>query len=384
MNDPASPYFREEHAALRTQIRRFVEEEIKPQAEAWEEAGFVPREILRRMGALGFLGIRYPEEYGGSDLDTLATIVLAEELGRSTFGGFAITVLVHTDMASPHLANGGNGEQLRRWMPGIVAGTCITAVAVTEPDAGSDVAALRTTARLEGNAYVLNGTKMFITNGVHADLIFVAARVDPSVKGARGISIFAVERGTPGLSVGRALRKQGWLSSDTAELVFDACRIPAANRLGAENAGFYAIMKNFQNERLVLGAMAIGESQAALDLTLAYVSQRKAFGGVLWEKQAIRQRLAMLASRIAAGRELIYATAWRDARGEDCVREVSMAKAYCGELVNDVMYDCQQFHGGFGYIRESAIERMVRDARVHAIGGGATEVMLEEVAKRML
>jgi len=379
---PASPYFRDEHEALRAQLRRFVAEEVQPHADSWEESGFVPREVLRRMGALGFLGIRYPEEYGGSDLDTLATIVLAEELGRSTFGGFAITVLVHTDMASPHLANGGNGEQLRRWLPGIVAGTCITAVAVTEPDAGSDVAAIRTTARLDGDAYVLDGTKMFITNGVHADLIFVAARVDPSVKGARGISIFAVERGTPGLSVGRALMKQGWLSSDTAELVFDACRIPAANRLGAENAGFYAIMKNFQNERLVLCAMAIGESQAALDLTLAYVSQRKAFGGVLWEKQAIRQRLAMLAARVAAGRELLYATAWRDARGEECVREVSMVKAYCGELVNDVMYDCQQFHGGFGYIRESAIERMVRDARVHAIGGGATEVMLEEVAKR--
>jgi acyl-CoA dehydrogenase len=196
--------------------------------------------------------------------------------------------------------------------------------------------------------------------------------------------MFAVERGTPGLSVGRALKKQGWLSSDTAELVFADCRIPAANRLGEENAGFYAIMRNFQNERLVLGAMAIGEAQAALELTLAYVTQRKAFGGVLWEKQAIRQRLAMLAARIAAGRELLCATAWRDARGEDCVKEVSMAKAYCGELVNDVMYDCQQFHGGFGYIRESAIERMVRDARIHAIGGGATEVMLEEVAKRML
>jgi acyl-CoA dehydrogenase len=379
-----SPYFRDEHEALRAQLRRFIAEEVKPHGEAWEEAGFVPRETLRRMGALGFLGIRAPETFGGSGLDTLATIVLAEELGRSTFGGFAITVLVHTDMASPHLANGGSAEQLRRWMPGVVAGTCITAVAVTEPDAGSDVAAIRTSARLEGDMYVLNGTKMFITNGVHGDLIFVAARTDASVKGARGISIFAVERGTPGLAVGRALKKQGWLSSDTAELVFTDCRIPVANRLGEENAGFYAIMRNFQNERLVLGAMAIGEAQAALELTLAYVTQRKAFGGVLWEKQAIRQRLAMLAARIAAGRELLYATAWRDARGEDCVKEVSMAKAYCGELVNEVMYDCQQFHGGFGYIRESAIERMVRDARIHAIGGGATEVMLEEVAKRML
>jgi acyl-CoA dehydrogenase len=379
----ASPYFREEHAALRTQIRRFVEEEIKPRAAEWEEAGFVPREVLRRMGALGFLGIRYPEEFGGSALDTLATIVLAEELGRSTFGGVAVTVLVHTDMASPHLANAGSAAQMRRWMPGIIAGTCITAVAVTEPDAGSDVAAIRTLARRDGDDYVLNGTKMFITNGVHADLVFVAARTDPAVKGTRGISIFAVERCTPGFSVGRALKKQGWLSSDTAELIFADCRVPAANRLGEEQAGFYAVMRNFQNERLVLGAMAIGEAQAALELTLAYVRERRAFGGVLWDKQAIRQRLAMLAAKIAAGRELVYATAWRDARGEECVREVSMVKAYCGELVNEAMYDCQQFHGGFGYMRESAIERMVRDARIHAIGGGATEVMLEEVAKRL-
>jgi acyl-CoA dehydrogenase len=335
------------------------------------------------MGALGFLGIRYPEEFGGSALDTLATIVLAEELGRSSFGGVAVTVLVHTDMASPHLANAGSAAQMRRWMPGIVAGTCITAVAVTEPDAGSDVAAIRTSARRDGEDYVLNGTKMFITNGIHADLVFVAARTDPSVKGTRGISIFAVERGAPGFAVGRALKKHGWLSSDTAELIFADCRVPAANRLGEEHAGFYAVMRNFQNERLVLGAMAMGEAQAALELTLAYVRERRAFGGVLWDKQAIRQRLAMLAAKIAAGRELLYATAWRDARGEECVREVSMVKAYCGELVNEVMYDCQQFHGGFGYMRESAIERMVRDARIHAIGGGATEVMLEEVAKRL-
>ncbi|HEX3501600.1 MAG TPA: acyl-CoA dehydrogenase family protein [Stellaceae bacterium] len=379
-----SPYFREEHAALRAQIRRFVESEIKPNAEAWENSGFVPREILRRMGALGFLGIRYPEEFGGSALDTLATIVLAEELGRSTFGGVAVTVLVHTDMASPHLANAGSAAQMRRWMPDIIAGRCITAVAVTEPDAGSDVASIRTVARREGDDYVLNGTKMFITNGVHGDLVFVAARTDPVVKGTRGISIFAVERGMPGFSVGRALKKQGWLSSDTAELIFADCRVPAENRLGEEHAGFYAIMRNFQNERLVLGAMAMGEAQAALELTLAYVRERRAFGGVLWDKQTIRQRLSMLAAKIAAGRELLYATAWRDAQGQDCVREVSMVKAYCGELVNEVMYDCQQFHGGFGYIRESAIERMVRDARIHAIGGGATEVMLEEVAKRLL
>ena len=384
-----SPYFGEEHEMLRAQLRRFVEERVKPRAPAWEEAGFVPREILREMGALGFLGIRYPEAYGGSALDTLATVVLAEELGRSTFGGFAITVLVHTDMASPHLARAGSPEQLARWMPAIVSGDCLTAVAVTEPDAGSDVASIRCTARREGDVYVLNGTKLFITNGVHADLVFVAARTDPNAKsdpdrkGSRGISIFAVERDTPGFAVGRALDKHGWRSSDTAELVFADCRVPAANRLGEENRGFYAIMRNFQNERIVMGAMAMGEAQAALDLTLDYVRTRRAFGGPLWDKQAIRQRLAKRAAEIEAGRRLVHHAAWLDAQGFDCVKEVSMVKAYCGELVNAVVYDCVQFHGGMGYMRESAIERMARDARIHTIGGGATEVMLEEVAKRL-
>lgn len=369
---------------LRAQVRRFVQEQVKPRADEWEETGMVPRDILRQMGALGFLGIRYPEEYGGSAMDAIATAVLAEELGRSTFGGFSVTVLVHTDMASPHLAHAGSAEQMRRWMPKIISGECITAVAVTEPDAGSDVASMRTVARREGDSYVLNGTKTFITNGVHADLYFVAAKTNTSARGAHGISIFAVEKGTPGFSVSRALKKQGWLCSDTAELVFDNCRVPIDQRIGEENRGFYSIMRNFQNERLVLGAMAMGEAETAIELTLDYVKQRKAFGGVLWDKQAIRQRLAMLAAKVEAGRQLIYSTAWLDAQKLDCVKQVSMVKAYWGELVNQVTYDCLQFHGGMGYIRETAIERMARDARVHAIGGGATEVMLEEIAKRMV
>jgi acyl-CoA dehydrogenase len=377
------PYFRDEHRMFREQLRRFVDEEIKPNAEVWEQEGATPRSVLRRMGELGFLGIRYPEAYGGSEMDTVASAILAEELGKSTFGGFAITVLVHTDMASPHLANFGNEAQLKRWLPDLVAGRKISAVAVTEPDAGSDVAAIRTHARRDGDDFVLNGSKMFITNGVHADLYFVAAKTDLTVKGTRGISIFAVERGAPGFSVGRALKKQGWLSSDTAELIFDDCRIPASHMLGRENGGFYSIMRNFQNERLVLGAQAMGEAQAAIALTLDWVAQRRAFGTPLWEKQAIRQRLAMLAARVEAARQLVYHCAWLDAQGRDCVKEVSMVKALCGELVNDVMYDCQQFHGGAGYLRETTIERMVRDARVQSIGGGTTEVMLEEVAKRM-
>ncbi len=378
-----SIYFTEEHELLRQQIRRFIANEVAPNGEGWEQEGRVPRSVLRQMGGLGLLGIRYPQKYGGSELDTLATIVLAEELGRSTFGGFAITVLVHTDMASPHLAHAGNEEQMQRYMPKIVSGDLITAVAVTEADAGSDVAGIKTHAKRDGDFWVLNGTKMYITNGVHADLYFVAAKTDQEAVGSRGMTIFAVESEATGFSIGRTLDKMGWRSSDTAELVFEDCRVPVGNVIGEVNKGFYAIMKNFQNERLVLGAQAMGEAQKALELTLDYVRERKAFGAPLWEKQTIRQRLAQRQAEVAAARQLLYHAAWLDTQGVECVKEVSMVKAHCGELVNRVLYDCQQFHGGFGYMRDSAIERIARDARVQSFGGGATEVMLEEVAKRL-
>ncbi|MES2227762.1 MAG: acyl-CoA dehydrogenase family protein [Pseudomonadota bacterium] len=381
MNEPI--YFNEEHRQFRDNLRRFIDQEIVPRAAAWEESGMVPREVMRQMGGLGYLGVRYPEQYGGSGLDTVYSAILAEELGRSTFGGFAVTVTVHTDMASPHLANFGSPEQLQRYLPPLIRGEKVCAVAVTEPDAGSDVAGIRTRAVRDGDEWVINGSKMFITNGVHGDLYFVGAKTDLAAKGSRGISIFIVEKGTPGFRVGRTLKKSGWLCSDTAELVFENCRVPAANLLGGENKGFYQIMRNFQNERMVIGAAAMGEAARAIEMTVAYVRDRKAFGATLWDKQAIRQRLAMRAAQVEAGRALVYHAAWLDAQGKDCVKEVSMVKALCGELVNEVLYDCQQFHGGFGYMREAAIERMVRDARVEAIGGGATEVMLEEVAKRM-
>jgi len=377
------PFLTDEHRIFRDQLRRFVEDEVRPHGDAWEAAGQTPREILRRMGQLGFLGIRYPEVYGGAEMDTLATVIFAEELGRSGYGGFAITALVHTDMASPHLENAGTPEQKARWMPSITSGEKIAAVAVTEPGAGSDVAGMRTRAVQDGSDWVINGTKMFITNGVHGDIYFVGAKTDPDAKGSRGITMFTVEKGTPGFSVGRALNKTGWLCSDTAELIFEDVRIPAENVLGEVNRGFYSVMKNFQNERIVLGAMACAEAQSALEMTVDYVKQRKAFGGVLWDKQAVRQRLADCQTRIEAGRQLTYHAASLDAAGRDCVKEVSMVKAYCGELVNSVLYDCVQFHGGMGYMRETPVERMSRDARVQAIGGGATEVMLEEVAKRM-
>jgi len=378
-----SIYFREEHRLLRDQIRRFVESEITPHAEAWESKGEIPKSLYREMGRLGFLGIRYPAAFGGSELDTLASVVLAEELGRSTIGGVGAAVLVHTDMASPHLFRYGTPDQLHRWMPKIISGEILTAVAVTEPGAGSDVAAIRTRARREGDHFVLDGRKMFITNGATADLLFVAARTDNEAKGSRAISMIAVERGTSGFSVGRKLDKHGWRSSDTAELVFDECRVPAANLLGRENAGFYSIMKNFQNERVVLAAQAMGEAARAIEITRDYVQERAAFGKPLWDKQRVRLRLAELAAKVEAGRQLVYHAAWLDAGGHDAVREVSMAKAFCGELVNEVMYACLQFHGGMGYMRESTIERMARDARIQSIGGGASEVMLEEIAKRL-
>ncbi|HEY0884885.1 MAG TPA: acyl-CoA dehydrogenase family protein [Ramlibacter sp.] len=374
-----SVYTTPEHEALREQVARFLAREVEPHGAAWEEQGFVPREVLRRMGAAGLFGLLYESEYGGAEADALTNLVFAEALSQSTFAGFVITVLVHTDMASPHLHHAGSAQQKDCYLRRVIAGELITAVAITEPGAGSDVAGIRTTARREGDAWVLNGTKMFITNGVHADLYFVAAKTGP---GKRDMSMFIVEKGTPGFSVGRALKKTGWLSSDTAELVFDNARIPAANLLGEEGKGFYAVMKNFQTERIALGAMAVGHCQQALKLTLDYVRQRQAFGGPLWEQQTIRQRLSMLDAKTRAARQFLYHCAWRVAQGHDIVQDVSMLKALTGELVNEVVQTCQQFHGGMGYIRETAIERLWRDARILAIGGGATEVMLEEVAKR--
>jgi len=377
-----SIYFTEEHVALRDQVARFLAREVEPNGNAWEDQGHVPREVLRKMGELGFFGITYPAEYGGSEADALTSLVYAEALSRSTFGGFVVTALVHSDMASPHLVHGGSKAQLDKYLPGIIRGDLITAVAVTEPDAGSDVAGIRTRARRDGADWVLNGAKMFITNGVLADLYFVAARTDANAKGSRGISIFIVEKGTPGFRVGRALDKTGWRSSDTAELAFEDCRVAAANLLGEENAGFYAVMKNFQRERIAAAAMAVGNALTSLRLTIEYVKTRKAFGGVLFDKQVIRQRLAMLEAKTHAARQFLYHCGWLAAQKRDCVREVSMLKALTGELANEVVYTCQQFHGGMGYMRETPIERLTRDARVLAIGGGATEVMLEEVAKR--
>ena len=378
-----SIYITPEHEQLREQISRFIAREVEPHAQAWEDAGFTPREVLRKMGAAGLFGLMYGAEHGGAEADALTNVVFAEALSQSTFAGFIITVLVHTDMASPHLHHAGTPAQKARYMPGVIAGNTITAVGISEPGAGSDVAGMRTKAVKDGDHWVLNGTKLFITNGVHGDLYFIAAKTGMNLANERhAMSMFIVEKGTPGFTVGRSLDKTGWLSSDTAELVFDNCRIPAENLLGEENQGFYSVMKNFQTERIALGAMAIGHCTQALKLTLDYVKTRQAFGAPLFDKQVIRQRIAMLDAKVRAARAYMYQCAWRVTQQHDVVQDVSLLKALTGELVNEVVQTCQQFHGGMGYMRGMPIERLWRDARILAIGGGATEVMLDEAAKR--
>jgi acyl-CoA dehydrogenase len=285
-------------------------------------------------------------------------------------------------MASPHLMHAGNQEQLARFMPGIVSGDILTAIAISEVDAGSDVGAMRTKATRVAGGWRLNGTKFWISNGVNADICFVAARTDPGGKGAKGISMFIVEKGTPGFTVGRKLDKLGFRASDTAELVFEDCFIPDANLLGQEDRGFYSVMEHLQTERLILCTLNIAECFTALGLTIKYVRERKAFGVSLVEHQVLRQKISMLLARAEAGRRMVQHAASMIAEGKNAGLEVSMAKAYCGELVNETMYACLQCHGGAGFLHGTAIERMYRDVRLYSIGGGATEVMLEEVSKR--
>ncbi len=374
-----SMYLTADHELLRDQVSRFLQREVEPHVEAWERDGLVPRAVLRRMGDAGLLGLAFEPTYGGAGADALTNLVFAEALAHSSCAGFVITVLVHTDMAAPHLHHAGTAEQKARWMPAITSGRSITAVAITEPGAGSDVAGLRTTARLHGDQWLINGSKIFITNGVHADLYFVAARTGSA---RHAISIFAVEKGTPGLRVGRELEKTGWRASDTAELFFEDCRVPAHHLLGEQDRGFHAVMKNFQTERIALGAMAVATCTQALALTLQHVKTRQAFGDTLWAKQAVRQKIAMLDAKTRSARQYLYHCAWRVAQGHDVVQDVSLLKALTGELVNEVTYGCQQLHGAMGYMTGTPIERLWRDARVLAIGGGATEVMLDEAAKR--
>jgi acyl-CoA dehydrogenase len=377
--------FTKEHELFRASVRSFVDREILPHVDQWEADGQIPKSLWLRMGELGFLGVEYDEQYGGGGADFMTTVVLAEELARSRSGSLAMAAGVHTDMTSPHLYYTGSESLKRKYLPAICRGEKLCAIAVTEPGGGSDVAAIRTRARHEGNRYVLNGSKMFITNGCQADLYFVAARVEggDAEQRHKGISMFLVERESPGFAVSRKLDKMGMRASDTAEIAFQEMPVPAEHLLGSEGKGFYEVMRIFQRERLIAGVHAVAMCERALEDTVAYAQQRHAFEGPLSEKQVIRHKLADMATLIEAGRWLTYAACLKFQAGEDAVKEISMVKLFTGEMANRVAYEAVQIHGGYGYMREYPVERFYRDARLLSIGGGTSEIMKEIIAKEM-
>ena len=373
----------EEHRMLRAQLSRFVASEIVPVADAWEGAGRVPAETFVRMGGLGLLGVAFPENEGGAGLGGVGSVILNEELGRSGYGGLTASLTVHTDMSALHLVRAGTAEQRARFLPDILAGRRICALGVTEPRGGSDLTRITTTARHEGEGWVLNGRKLYITNANIADLFFVIARTDPEARGGSGFSLFVVERGMPGFSNGARFEKTGWHSSDTGELVFDDVRLPADNLIGDEGRGFQLMMKGLDHERLCAAAQALGLADRAMDLTLEWVRAREAYGRTLWDLQAIRHSMARLATELLAARSLTYAVALKAGRGEPIQMEGAMLKAMVPDLGNRILYACVQHHGGMGYMTGTPVERIARDMRVLSIGGGASEVMYDEVAKRL-
>ena len=375
--------FGEEHELFRSSIRRFVAEEIVPHVDEWEEREEIPRDLFRKMGELGFLGVEYPPEYGGGGADIWMSVVLAEELARCRSGGVAFSVVVHTDMSSPWLARLGTPKQKAQFLPGIIRGDTVCALAITEPDTGSDMAALATRASQDGDGWVISGSKTFITNGVYGDLYFVAARTRDDGPRHQHLSQFLVERDTPGLTVTKKLHKTGMWASDTAELAFDRVRVPGASMIGEEGQGFYQLADGLQRERLMAAVLSVSASQQAIEDCQAYLQQRRAFGSRLSEFQALRHRLADLATQVEAAKRLTYEAVKRFASGEDCVREVSMAKLFATETANKIAYEAVQFHGGYGYTRELPIERFARDYRLWTIAAGTSEMMREIIAKRL-
>ena len=381
----AHPLFSDEHEMLRRSIHAFVEKEVAPRVGEWEAAGRIPRELWQRLGELGFLGLEFPTEYGGSGADFLASVVLGEEMARCRSGGVAFSVLVHTDMSSPWLVRFGTDAQKRKYLPGIARGETVCALGITEPGAGSDMAALTTRAERDGDVYRLTGSKIFITNGVYGDLYFVAARTDAGTPDRRhaGISMFLVERGLPGFTVSRKLDKMGMRASDTAELAFQDCPVPAENLLGVEGRGFQQLAAGLQRERLMAAVLARSGADQALEDTMSYLRERTVFGEPLAQRQVLRHRVADLATDLEAARELVYHAIRLFMAGEDCAREVSMAKLFATEVANRVAYEAVQMHGGYGYMREFPVEGFFRDVRLWTIASGTSEVMREIIARRL-
>ena len=373
--------YSEEHNIFREAFRNFVQKELSPYVDEWENKGAVPREIWHRMGAEWYLCPWLPEEYGGAGTDFLYSAIISEELIKGGAVGFQAPL--HSDIIAPYIFNLGNDEQKSKWLPGSASGDIILAVAMTEPDAGSDLAGMRTRAERDGDHYVINGAKTFITNGIYADLVIVACRTDKDAKGTKGLSLICVENGTPGFTKGKKLEKMGLRSSDTAELFFDDCRVPIANLLGDENRGFYYLMEHLQQERLIAALQSQAMAEKMLELTIAYTQERKQFGKPICSFQHNAFKLVEMATEIKIGRCFIESLIQRHMRKENVVEEVSMAKAWVSEMANKVAYQCVQLHGGYGFMNEYPISRYYRDIRIFPIFAGTNEIMKQIVAKNM-
>ncbi|WP_433766832.1 acyl-CoA dehydrogenase family protein [Pseudomonas putida] len=374
-------YFDPSHQLIRDSVRRFVEREILPGIDQWEEAESFPRELYLKAGAAGILGIGYPERFGGShEGDLFAKVAASEELMRCGSGGL-VAGLGSLDIGLPPILKWARPEVRDRVVPQVLSGEKISALAVTEPGGGSDVANLQTRAVRDGDVYRVNGSKTFITSGVRADFYTVAVRTGEP--GFAGISLLLIEKGTPGFTVGRQLKKMGWWASDTAELFFDDCKVPVDNLIGGENMGFACIMGNFQSERLALALMANMTAQLALEESLKWAREREAFGKPIGKFQVIKHRLAEMATALEVSREFTYRQAAKMAAGQSVIKEISMAKNVATDTADRITFDAVQILGGLGYMRESLVERLYRDNRILSIGGGTREVMNEIISKQM-
>jgi len=374
-------YFDENHQLLRDSVRRFVEREILPFVAEWEEAESFPRELYAKAGAAGILGIGYPEQFGGShEGDLFAKVAVSEELMRCGSGGL-VAGLGSLDIGLPPVLKWAKPAVRDRVVPQVLSGEKIMALAVTEPSGGSDVANLKTRAVKEGDYYRVSGSKTFITSGVRADYYTVAVRTGGD--GFGGVSLLLIEKGTPGFTVGRSLKKMGWWASDTAELFFDDCKVPVENLIGVENMGFAGIMANFQSERLSLAIMANMTSQLALEESMKWAKEREAFGKPIGKFQVLKHRLAEMATQLEVSREFTYRQAAKMAAGKSVIKEISMAKNFATDVSDRITYDATQILGGMGFMRESLVERLYRDNRILAIGGGTREVMNEIISKQL-
>ena len=373
--------YEEEHNVFREAFQQFIAEEISPNLDEWEQARKVPKSIFEKMGEYGFLCPWLPEEYGGSGADFIFSAIICEELARA--GALSVFTPLHSDIIAPYIYHLGTDEQKSKWLPRCASGETILAIAATEPNAGSDVAGFQTRAELDGDEYVLNGSKTFISFGQMAGLYIVIARTNKEGAPHKGLSLFLVEADTPGFSCGNKLNKMGMHAQDTSELFFDNCRIPAANLLGEPDQGFYYFMRHLSQERLLSALMAQGMAEAMLEMTIEYTRDRKVGGVPVQSFQANAFTIAEMATEIELGRTFIDSITAAHARGEDVSTKVTMAKAWIPEMTNKVAYRCMQLHGGYGYMEEYPICRFTRDARVIAIFAGTTEVMKHILSKSM-